>query len=275
VLLVPVVLEFRAPEPNAVLDAIAPAPLPTVKPDRVASVVEEIAPVTANAPEFTAASVEVPDADSEVNAPVDGVEASTVPLIFIEAVPVKFVTTPLLGVPRAGVTSVGLVFKTLLPVPVLATLTTFLLASSASAVEAVSPAKLVTPDVVSVVNAPVDGVDAPTVVALMAALSIVPPLMSAVAATRLATVSALIWSTASTTFVPSQRSTMDLPLGTEIPVPAEVLSVSAKPPVVAFLMKYSLDAVGHTTLRAAVRVPVTFRNIWRDWSEAPLLLVSV
>jgi len=47
-LLMPVVLEFRAPEPNAVFDTIAPAPLPTRTPDRVASVVEEIAPVTAN-----------------------------------------------------------------------------------------------------------------------------------------------------------------------------------------------------------------------------------
>ena len=117
-LLMPVVLEFRAPEPNAVFDTIAPAPLPTVKPDRVASVVDEIAPVTANAPEFTAASVEVPDADSVVNAPVDGVVAPTVPLIFIEAVPVKFVTTPLLGVPSAGVTRVGLVANTLAPDPV-------------------------------------------------------------------------------------------------------------------------------------------------------------
>jgi hypothetical protein len=204
VLLLPVVFEFKAPEPNAVFDDIAPAPLPTRTPDRVASVVEEIAPVTASAPEFTAASVEVPDADSVVNAPAAGVLAPTVPLIFIEAVPVKFVTIPLLGVPRAGVTrvglvantkepvpvspvtadaklaedgvvkkvatpapkpatpveignpvalvntpdegvpragvtKVGLVFKTLLPVPVLATLTTFLLASSASAVDAVNP----------------------------------------------------------------------------------------------------------------------------------------
>ena len=76
------VLAFKAPEPNAVLVAIAPAPLPTRTPDRVASVVEEIAPVTASAPEFTAASVEVPDADSVVNAPDDAVEAPTlVPLI--------------------------------------------------------------------------------------------------------------------------------------------------------------------------------------------------
>jgi len=67
----PVVLAFKAPAPNAVLDTIAPAPFPTRTPDRVASVVEEIAPVTASAPEFTAASVEVPDADSVVNAPAD------------------------------------------------------------------------------------------------------------------------------------------------------------------------------------------------------------
>ncbi len=119
VLLSPVVLEFRAPEPNAVLDAIAPAPLPTRTPDRVASVVEEIAPVTANAPEFTAASVEVPDADSVVNAPVDGVEAPTVPLMLnAVAVPVMFVPTRAVGVPNAGVTSVGEVANTATPVPV-------------------------------------------------------------------------------------------------------------------------------------------------------------
>ncbi len=49
-------LAFKALEPNAVLDVIAPAPLPTVKPDRVASVVEVMA----------------------VNAPVLAVEAPTV-----------------------------------------------------------------------------------------------------------------------------------------------------------------------------------------------------
>jgi hypothetical protein len=36
-----------------------------------------------------------------VNAPLDGVVAPTVPLILIDAVPVKFVTVPLDGVPRA------------------------------------------------------------------------------------------------------------------------------------------------------------------------------
>ena len=53
-----------------------------------------------------------------VNAPVAGVVAPTVPLILILAVPVRLVTTPLDGVPRAGVTSVGLVARTTLPEPV-------------------------------------------------------------------------------------------------------------------------------------------------------------
>ena len=38
---------------------------------------------------------------------VVGVVAPTVPLMLMDAVPVKFVTTPLAGVPRAGVTNVG------------------------------------------------------------------------------------------------------------------------------------------------------------------------
>jgi hypothetical protein len=65
------------------------------------------------------------------------------------------------------------------------------------------------------------------------------------------------------------------PLGMEMPVPAVVLRVMAKPPVVLFLMKYSLDTVGHTTLRAAVRAPVMFKNMLRASSVAPLLLVRV
>jgi hypothetical protein len=36
----------------------------------------------------------------------------------MEAVPVRFVTTPDAGVPKAGVTKVGLVARTMLPVPV-------------------------------------------------------------------------------------------------------------------------------------------------------------
>jgi len=148
-----------------------------------------------------------------------GVVAPTVPLMLIEAVPVKLVTTPLAGVPRAGVTSVGEVAntrepepvssvtaearfaevgvarkvatfaprpltpveigkpvafvkvteegvpsagvtsvgevaRTLLPVPVLVTLTTFLLASNAKAVEAVRPDKVVVPLTVKLANTP-------------------------------------------------------------------------------------------------------------------------
>ena len=58
--------------------------------------------------------------DTVVNAPVVSAVAPTVPLMFIDAVPVRLVTTPLLGVPKAGVTRVGLVDSTMLPVPVTA-----------------------------------------------------------------------------------------------------------------------------------------------------------
>jgi len=77
--------------------------------------------------------------------------------------PVQLVNVPLEGVPSAGVTSVGDVAKTLLPVPVLVTLTTFLLASNAKAVEAVNPLWVMVPVVLSVVNAPAAAVVAPTV----------------------------------------------------------------------------------------------------------------
>jgi hypothetical protein len=55
--------------------------------------------------------------------------------------PVTLVITPLDGVPSAGVTNVGLVANTLLPVPVLVTLTKFLDASVATALDAVSAEK--------------------------------------------------------------------------------------------------------------------------------------
>jgi len=108
--------------------------------------------VIAGAPTEPAENVATPVAPKVVNAPVDAVVAPTVPLMLIEAVPVKFVTTPLEGVPRAGVTKVGLVANTLLPEPVLVTETTFLLASSARAVEAVRPDKVVVPVTVTLVN---------------------------------------------------------------------------------------------------------------------------
>lgn len=59
--------------------------------------------------------------------------------------PVAFVSVTDDGVPNAGVTSVGLLAKTLLPVPVLVTLTTSLLALSAKAVDAVRPDRVVVP----------------------------------------------------------------------------------------------------------------------------------
>ena len=81
--------------------------------------------------------VVAPDVLSVVNAPVDGVEAPTVPLMLIDAVPVRFVTTPLAGVPSAGVTNVGDVDITTLPVPVMALDTKFLDASVNTATDAV------------------------------------------------------------------------------------------------------------------------------------------
>ena len=53
-----------------------------------------------------------------VKAPVLAVVAPTVPLMLMEAVPVRFVTTPLAGVPNAGVTNVGEFANTRAPVPV-------------------------------------------------------------------------------------------------------------------------------------------------------------
>ena len=154
-----------------------------------------------------------------VKSPALRVVAPTVPLMLIEAVPVRFVTTPLAGVPsagvtnvgllaktnapvpvssvtaeaklaedgvaknvatpepkpempvdtgrpvalvrvaedgvpKAGVTSIGLVARTLFPVPVFVTLTTFLLASRANAVEAVRPDRVVVPLTDRLVKAP-------------------------------------------------------------------------------------------------------------------------
>jgi len=75
--------------------------------------------------------------------------------------PVAFVKVALVGVPRIGVTKVGEVASTLLPVPVLVTETMFLLASNAKAVEAVKPDSVAVPDADRVVNAPAAAVDVP------------------------------------------------------------------------------------------------------------------
>jgi hypothetical protein len=75
--------------------------------------------------------------------------------------PVAFVKVALVGVPRIGVTKVGEVASTLLPVPVLVTETMFLLASNAKAVEAVKPDSVAVLDADRVVNAPAAAVDVP------------------------------------------------------------------------------------------------------------------
>ena len=78
-----------------------------------------------------------------------------------------------------------------------------------------------------------------------------------------------------TTFVPSQYSTIRAPAATAMPVPPEVLNVSAKPPVVLLKTKYSLETAGTMTLRAAPGVPVAVMNILRASLAAPSVLVSV
>jgi hypothetical protein len=60
----------------------------------------------------------LPESVNDVNEPEAGVVAPTVPLMLIEAVPVKLVTVPDDGVPSAGVTSVGEVANTKAPLPV-------------------------------------------------------------------------------------------------------------------------------------------------------------
>lgn len=49
----------------------------------------------------------VPLAAIVVNAPVLGVVAPTVPLMLMDAVPVRFVTVPLVGVPNAPLNNTG------------------------------------------------------------------------------------------------------------------------------------------------------------------------
>lgn len=90
---------------------------------------------------------------TEVTAPVKLALVVTLPAVKPAAVPVIFVPIRAEGVPNAGVTRVGEVARTLLPVPVFVTLTTCLLALRASAVEAVKPDSVVVDEAVSVVNA--------------------------------------------------------------------------------------------------------------------------
>jgi hypothetical protein len=89
-----------------------------VAPIEVLLIVDAVVGLIVNAPAGLIATVPVPDgliataklaglkvtapvAVSVVNAPVEAVVAPTVPLMFIEAVPVRLVTVPELGVPNA------------------------------------------------------------------------------------------------------------------------------------------------------------------------------
>ena len=69
--------------------------------------------------------------------PVPPLASVMAPINAVVGKPVQLVNVPLCGVPRIGVTNVGLVANTLLPVPVLVTLTNALDASVATALEAV------------------------------------------------------------------------------------------------------------------------------------------
>jgi hypothetical protein len=79
-------------------DCVAGKVIPEPEPDGAALPTPSVVP-----------TFPVVDAVIEVNAPVVGVVAPTVPLMLIEAVPVRLVTTPEAGVPNAGVVKTGLV----------------------------------------------------------------------------------------------------------------------------------------------------------------------
>jgi hypothetical protein len=205
-----------------------------------------------------------------VKAPVLAVVAPTVPLILMLAVPVKFVTVPEAGVPKIGVTRVGDVDITTLPVPVMALLTRAFEPLVKTACEAVRAVKIGAAFMVATPVLSAKTIDAVPSLALMLVTS------RLVVSTVVALITGMLaYVIASTTFVPSQYKAVILPAGTEIPLPPEVFRVTAKPPVVLFLIKYSLEAAGQITFRAAVSAPVIFRNMLRASSVAPLRFVSV
>ena len=78
---------------------VAVVAVPAVAAFRLATCVVE-ATVNGAVPVATV-DVITPEADTVVNAPVVAVVAPTVPLMLMEAVPVRLVTVPLLGVPKA------------------------------------------------------------------------------------------------------------------------------------------------------------------------------
>ena len=157
-------------------------------------------------------------------ASVEPLASDSVPVVLLTVRPLTEVAV---AAPRTGVTSVGLVDITTLPVPVMALDTKFFEASVNTACEAVNEA-----------TGPSE-------------------------------------FTASTTFVPLQYKNLYCPAGTAIPVPPEVFSVRAKPPVVSFLNTYILLTAGQMTFLASPGVPVATINILRASSAVPLLLLSV
>ena len=78
-------------------------------------------------------------------------------------------------------------------------------------------------------------------------------------------VSVGIFASGLITLVPSHATKAFAPATISTPVPAEVLTVSVNPPVVAFSMKYSLLAVG--TMDKLTRVYIKMRDRIADVSQ--------
>jgi len=146
----------------------------------------------------------VPSTKAGVAVPVPPLATGNRPVTPVDkGRPVALVSVPLEGVPKAGVTSVGLLDSTLLPVPV----------------------EVVTP---------------------------VPPLVTGSAAPR---VKALKCVTASITFTPFTYRCISAPLGTVMPVPADVFTVMLWPPDVLLWTRYCFSIVGTISCRVAVKLP--------------------
>jgi hypothetical protein len=203
------VLGVNPVEP-ALKDATVPA---------VVAKVPLVGSVTFVAPVVVSVRAFAPDVAS-----VEPLASVNVPVVLLTVRPLREVAV---AAPRTGVTSVGEVDITTLPVPVMALDTKFFEASVNTACEADNEA-----------TGPSE-------------------------------------FTASTTFVPSQYRSLYWPAGTAIPVPPEVFSVRAKPPVVSFLNTYILLTAGQMTFLASPGVPVATMNIRRASSAVPELLLSV
>jgi hypothetical protein len=147
--------------------------------------------------------------------------------MLIEAVPVRLVTTPLAGVPRAGVTKVGEVANTNEPEPVSS------VTAAAKLAELGVPRKVATPppkDVMPVPPFPTGRVPVTLVVKLANVVEVVPvpPEAMGKADPRVKEVK---YEAASTTFVPLLKTSVALPAGTEMPVPEVFFTVLAPVPV--------------------------------------------